>query len=141
MLPGPLGWQRPHRPPARPLPDATTQALRGLLVRRRQLVEMAAAEENRRTTVAASLRPRLDAHLAWLRDEVTALDAALAETIAASPAWQAKEALLRSIPGIGPVVARTLLAQLPELGTLTCREGVAAVGCARSRIRGWADSH
>ena len=118
------------QPPARPLPDATTQELRGILARRRQLVEMAAAEENRRPTVAASLRPRLEAHLAWLRDEVTTLDATLAATIAASPAWQAKEALLRSMPGIGPVVARTLLAQLPELGTLTCREAAALAGVA-----------
>jgi transposase len=118
------------RPPARPLPDAITQELRGILTRRRQLVEMRASEENRRATVPARLRPRLEAHLAWLSEEVTALDAALAETIAVSPAWQAKETLLRSIPGIGPVVARTLLAQLPELGTLTCREAAALAGVA-----------
>jgi len=118
------------QPPARPLPDATTQDLRGILARRRQVVEMRVAEENRRATVPASLRPRLEAHLAWLGEEVTTLDAALAATIASSPAWQAKEALLRSIPGIGPVVARTLLAQLPELGTLTCREVAALAGVA-----------
>jgi transposase len=118
------------QPPPRPLPDATTQELRGILARRRQVVEMRVAEENRRATVAASLRPRLEAHLAWLGKELTALDQALADTIASSPAWQAKEALLRSIPGIGPVVARTLLAQLPELGTLTCREVAALAGVA-----------
>jgi transposase len=118
------------QPPPRPLPDATTQELRGILARRRQVVEMGVAEENRRATVPASLRPRLEAHLAWLREEEVALDAALAATIASSPAWQAKETLLRSIPGIGPVVARTLLAQLPELGTLTCREAAALAGVA-----------
>lgn len=118
------------QPPARPLPDATTRELRAILARRRQLVEMHVAEENRRATVAASLRPRLEAHLAWLGEELSALDAALAATIARSPAWQAKETLLRTIPGIGPVVARTLLAQLPELGTLTCREAAALAGVA-----------
>jgi transposase len=118
------------QPPPRPVPDATTQELRAILVRRRQMVEMRVSEENRRATVAASLRPRLEAHLAWLSEEVSALDAALAATVASSPAWQAKETLLRSIPGIGPVVARTLLAQLPELGTLTCREAAALAGVA-----------
>jgi transposase len=124
-------------PPPRPVPDATTQELRAILVRRRQVVEMRTAEENRCATVAASLRPRLEAHLAWLSEEVAALDAALADTVASSPAWQAKEDLLRSIPGIGPVVARTLLAQLPELGTLTCREAAALAGVApRNRDSG-----
>jgi transposase len=115
---------------ARPLPDATTQDLRGILARRRQLVEIHAGEANRRPTIAASLRPRLEEHLAWLDAQIAELDAALAQTIQASPAWRAKETLLRTIPGIGPVVARTLLAELPELGTLTRQEAAALVGVA-----------
>jgi transposase len=118
------------QPPARPLPDATTQELRAILARRRQLVEMHAAEENRRPTLPASLLPDLEAHLAELDGHLAALDAALERVIAASPAWQAKEALLCSIPGIGPVVARTLLAYVPELGTLTRQEAAALVGVA-----------
>ncbi len=118
------------QPPARALPDATAQERRGMVARRRQLVEMPTAEVNRRPTTVASLRPELEAHLASLEAQLAALDAALAQTIQASPVWQAKEALLRSIPGIGPVVARTLLAELPELGTLTRQEAAALVGVA-----------
>ena len=118
------------QPPARPLPDATTQELRALLAWRRQLREMHTAELNRRPTMAPALRPELETHLGYLATHLAALDAALEQTIRASPAWQAKEALLCSIPGIGPVVARTLLAQVPELGTLTRQEAAALVGVA-----------
>lgn len=118
------------RPPARALPDETTQELRGMLARRRQLVEMHTAEENRRPTVAPALRPQLDEHLAWLRTHIGALDDQLARVVQSRPVWQAKETLLRSIPGIGPVVARTLLAQVPELGALTRQEAAALAGVA-----------
>jgi transposase len=118
------------QPPVRPLPDAMTQELRGMMARRRQLLEMHTAEQNRRPTVLPALRAEVDEHLAWLQTRIDGLDAELARLIAASPAWHAKEALLRSIPGIGPVVARTLLAQLPELGTLSCREAAALAGVA-----------
>jgi transposase len=118
------------RPPARPLPDATAQELRGLLARRRQLVEMHTAEVNRRPTTIPSLQPPPEAHLAWLEEQLAALDAALEQTIQASPVWRAKETLLCSIPGIGPVVARTLLAELPELGTLSRQEVAALAGVA-----------
>ena len=121
--------ERMH-PSARTLPDETTQELRGILARRRQLVELHTAEVNRRPTTVASLAPELEAHLAYLETQLAALDAALAQTIQASPVWQAKEALLRSIPGIGPVVARTLLAELPERGALSRQEAAALVGVA-----------
>jgi transposase len=118
------------QPPPRPMPDALTQELRGLLARRRQLLEMHTAEENRRPTVLPALRAELDEHLAWLQARVAALDAELERRIAASPVWQAKATLLRSIPGIGPVVARTLLAELPELGTLDRQQAAALAGVA-----------
>ena len=118
------------QPPPRPVPDAITEELRGLLARRRQLVEMHTAEENRRATVPARLRPQLAAHLALLAEQVSELDAALAQTIADSPVWRVKETLLCTIPGIGAVVARTLLAQMPELGTLSRQEAAALAGVA-----------
>jgi transposase len=118
------------RPSPRALPDATAQELRGILARRRQIVEMHTAEANRRPTTPASLRPHLEAHLAYLEDHLAALDAALAQTIQASPVWRAKEHLLCSIPGIGPVVARTLLAELPARGALSRQEAAALVGVA-----------
>jgi transposase len=118
------------QPPARPQPDALTQEVRGILARRRQLVEMHTAEENRRPSVISSLQGEVDEHLAWLQARIAGLDAELERLIAASPAWQATQTLVRSMPGVGPVVARTLLAQLPELGTLTRQEAAALVGVA-----------
>ena len=119
------------RPPARPLPDAATQELRGILARRRQVVEMHTAEVNRRPTTAPSLLPRLEAHLGVPGSGTRrARCGRWNAPFSASPVWQAKEALLCSIPGIGPVVARTLLAELPELGTLTRQEAAALVGVA-----------
>jgi transposase len=117
------------QPPVRPLPDAVAQELAALMARR-QLLEMRVAEQNRRPSLAPRLRPALDAHLDWLNDQITALDDDLDQTLRDSPLWREKEALLRSIPGIGPVVARTLLAELPELGTLERGEAAALAGVA-----------
>jgi transposase len=118
------------QPPVRPLPDATSQDLAALLTRRRQLLEMRTAEKNRRPRLAPRLRPRLDAHVVWLSQQIAELDRELDQTLRDSPLWREKEDLLRSIPGIGPVVARTLLATLPELGTLTPEQAAALAGVA-----------
>ena len=118
------------QPPARPLPDATTQELASLLARRRQLIEMRSAERNRRPALPPRLQPGLDEHLALLERQIAALDDELDQTLRDSPVWREKEALLRSIPGIGPVVARTLLGELPELGTLSRQEAAALAGVA-----------
>jgi transposase len=115
------------------------QELRGLVARRRRRVEMHTAEENRCPTTVPSLRPQLEAHLASLEIPRAARDRALERTLQESPIWRAKEALLRAIPGVGPVVARTLLAELPELGTLTRQEAVALARVApRNRDSGHA---
>lgn len=118
------------QPPVRPLPDETAQDLAALLARRRQLIEMRTAEQNRRPGLAPRLRPALDAHLVWLSQQLAELDRELDRTLRASPVWREKEALLRSIPGVGPVVARTLLGELPELGTCDRREVAALAGVA-----------
>lgn len=118
------------QPPARPLPEETTRELASLLARRRQLLEMRTAERNRRPTLAARLRPALDAHVSWLGQQIAELDGDVDRTLRASPVWRDKETLLRSIPGIGPVVARTLLGELPELGTLSRQEVAALAGVA-----------
>jgi transposase len=118
------------QPPARPLPEATTHELAALLARRRQLLEMRTAEANRRPTLTARLRPALDAHVTWLSQQIADLDREVERTLRASPVWREKEDLLRSIPGIGPVVARTLLAELPELGTLDRQQVAALAGVA-----------
>jgi transposase len=118
------------QPPARPLPEATAQELASLLARRRQFLEMRTAEGNRRPGLAPRFLPALEEHLAWLTAQIATLDDELDQTLRHSPLWQEKEALLRSIPGIGPVVARTLLGELPELGTLDRREAAALAGVA-----------
>ena len=118
------------RPALRPLPDAATQALSALLARRRQLIEMLTAEKNRLGSALPPVRPGIRAHISWLERRLAALDADLAQAIRESPVWREKDDLLQSVPGVGPVLATTLLASLPELGTLTRQQIAALVGVA-----------
>jgi transposase len=118
------------RPTPRPLPDAEARALAAVWARRRQLVEMLTAEKNRLLTAPGPIRKSLRAHIAWLERELAHTDTDLAEAIQRSPVWREKEQLLRSVPGVGPVLTSTLLAHLPELGTLTHKQIAALVGVA-----------
>src|SRR4051812_17233461 len=118
------------RPPVRPLPDKTTRHLGALVARRRQLLEMLVAERNRRQAAEPALHERIDAHLRWLGEALDGIERDLDEAVRGSPVWRAREELLRSVPGVGPVSARTLLAELPELGSLTRRQAAALVGVA-----------
>ncbi|MFQ5695045.1 MAG: IS110 family transposase [Terriglobia bacterium] len=119
------------RPPVRPLPDAATQALSALVTRRRQLVTMLTAEQNRRTRVPAGpIREDIDAHLHWLQQRLKSVEQTLRTTLRQSPVWRTKDNLLQSVPGVGSVLATTLLAELPELGTLDRRQIAALVGVA-----------
>lgn len=118
-------------PPVRPLKSAETQHLEALLARRRQIVEMLVAEKNR----LANNRDRavvkdLQAHIAWLERRLQASDDELHRVLKNSPAWSQRDQLLRSVPGVGPVLSLTLLAQLPELGQLNRREIAKLVGVA-----------
>lgn len=117
-------------PPVRPLTPPETQALAALTQRRRQVLDMLHAEQHRRPQADTVVRPRVDAHIAWLEAELADTDATLAATIAASPMWRAREEQLRQVPGVGSVLSRTLLAELPELGQLSGREIAALVGVA-----------
>jgi transposase len=118
------------RPAPRPLPDAQTEELRALLARRRQLIAMRTAEQNRLENAPRRLRADIEAHIAWLNQRVAALDDDLDTTLRASPVWRERETLYRSVPGIGPVCARTLVLDLPELGTLSRQRIAALVGVA-----------
>lgn len=119
------------RPEVRPLPDAAARELADLLARRRQLIAMRTAEKDRLgTAAAAAVRADLEAHIAYLSRQVGEMDRRLAEAVRDSPAWRERDELLRGIPGIGPVASRTLLAELPELGTLGRRKIAALVGLA-----------
>jgi transposase len=118
------------RPMPRPLPDTQADELRALLARRRQLVTMRTAEQNRLGSAPPRLQPDMQAHITWLNTRLTTLDDDLDTTLRASPVWREREELLRSVPGIGPVCARTLLLDLPELGTLNRQRLAALVGVA-----------
>jgi transposase len=119
------------RPTPYPLPDAQTQELTALLTRRHQVVEMLTAEKNRRrATRSEAVRQRVQDHIHWLEQELADLDDDLERTLRESPLWREKDNLLRSVPGIGRVVSITLLADLPELGTLSRHQIAALVGVA-----------
>jgi transposase len=118
------------RPPVTRLPDEQEQHLIALVTRRRQLIEMLVAEENRLNTVRLSLRENLEEHITWLRQALKELDQEIQEFIQQSPVWKSKADLLLSVPGVGPVTACTLLAELPELGTLDRKRIAALVGVA-----------
>ncbi len=118
------------RPAPRALPDEQAQQLGALLARRRQLVEMLAAEKNRLHSAGSRVRPRLKAHIEWLEQELADLDGELDQAVKDSPVWREKEDLLRSFKGVGPVLARTLLFELPELGCLGHKQIAKLVGVA-----------
>jgi transposase len=118
------------KPEARPLPDDAAVEFSALIARRRQLIEMRVAEENRLRLVPKSVRKNIEKHVRFLRKEIADVEKDIDDQVKNSPIWRAKENLLRSIPGIGDVVARTLLAELPELGTLSRHEIAALVGLA-----------
>lgn len=118
------------RPEPRPLPDEQTQTLGAILARRRQLVEMLTAEKNRLGSARPPVRKSLRTHIAWLERELAHTDSDLAHAIRESPVWREKDELLRSTPGVGPVLTTTLLADLPELGALTSKQITALVGVA-----------
>ena len=119
------------RPEVRPIADEASERLSALLGRRRQVLEMIVAEKNRlASTREKQVRQRITYHLHFLKQELAELDDDLEGEIRASPAWREKEDLLRSVPGVGPVVARTLMAELPELGQLDRKRIAALVGVA-----------
>ena len=118
------------RPTPRPLPGAQADELRALLARRRQLVAMRTAEQNRLGNAPPRLQTDIQAHITGLNTRLTALDDNLDTTLRASPVWREREELLRSVPGMGPVCTRTLRLDLPELGTLSRQRLAALVGVA-----------
>ena len=126
------------RPEARALPDEATRELQALLGRRRQLVEIRVAEQNRlRQGPTAAVRKNLEAHIAYLKGEIDQLDNSVIGMIAADPTWRTRDEVLRSIPGIGPQTSAMLLGSLPELGMLKGKQVAALAGLApRARDSG-----
>jgi transposase len=125
------GFAAAVRPAPQVVPDAQARLLGELVTRRRQLVDMLVAEQNRRRLMEQPpLKRRLDAHIRWLERAVHDVDDEIGTTVRSSPLWRATENLLRSVPGVGPVTAYTFIADLPELGHLDRRKIAALVGVA-----------
>jgi transposase len=118
------------RPQVRPLPDAATQALADLVTRRRQIIQMIVAEGQRDKRATPRARKSIQRLLKALRAELADLDTEISETVRGSPLWREQEDLLSSVPGVGPITARTMLAELPELGSLDRRKIAALAGLA-----------
>jgi transposase len=129
------------RPAVHPLPSAQAQELSATLARRTQLLEMLTAERHRLGSALPPVRARIQRHLDWLTQEIAAIDADLASLVHAQPSWEGKDTVLRSVPGVGPILTLTLLADLPELGALDRRQiaslvGVAPLNCDSGQRRG-----
>lgn len=123
-------YGKTFEPQARPLKDELTQELSALMARRRQLTKMLVAEKNRLTTAHHSVRASIEQTILWLKKMLDDLDRDLDQRIKASPVWREKEEILRSVKGVGPTLARTILSCLPELGQLSRRQAASLVGVA-----------
>jgi transposase len=119
------------RPELRALPDEATRLLADLVARRRQIIEMIGAESQREKRIAVPrLRKSIRRVIGMLEKELSELDAEIDGSVRGSPAWREKEDLLASVPGVGPIISRTLIADLPELGTLSRKQIAALAGLA-----------
>ena len=118
------------QPEPRPLADSQTRELKDILARRCQLNEMITAEKNRLDRARRPVSDHIKAHIAWLEQELDEMDSNLRRFVQESPIWREKDNLLQSIPGVGPVLSTTLLAELPELGMLNRKQIAALVGVA-----------
>jgi transposase len=120
-----------NQPACRPLPDEQTRSLQEIIVRRRQMLDMLSAEHNRLSLVEnPRVRREIRSHITWLEKRIQNVDDDLDQAIKNSPAWQPKSELLRSARGVGRIMVSTLIAQLPELGSLTNKKIAALVGVA-----------
>jgi transposase len=125
------------KPEIRPLKDEESQTLTALVARRRQLVDMLSAEKNRLSSAPRTTRKSIVLHIAWLEKQVSSVDDDISTYIQSSPVWKAKEEILTSVKGIGDVTASTILAALPELGSIPRQKVAALVGvCPYNRDSG-----
>jgi transposase len=118
------------QPAVRALPDDLTHALQGWLARRRQLREMLTAERQRLSRAPLAVRGQIKGHITWLRQQLRDVDREVRTLIQRSPVWREKDDLLRTVPGVGPVLATTLVGDVPELGRLPGKQIAALIGVA-----------
>lgn len=118
------------QPTPHPIPGIEAQELGAITARRRQIVNMITAEKNRLSTASKTVKPRIRAHINWLEKELNDVNRNLRQKVQDSPIWQEKDKLMQSVPGVGPNLSITILAELPELGTLNRKQIAALVGVA-----------
>jgi transposase len=118
------------RPPVRSLPDEQARALDAVVGRRRQIIDMIIAEKNRLGFALPAVQKGIKKHIRWLERQLAEVDSELDRLLRSSPVWKAKSDLLRDVPGVGPNLARTLIAELPELGSLSHKQIASLVGVA-----------
>jgi len=118
------------RPEPRGVPEKEVRELDALITRRSQLVEMVTAEKNRMGVAPRAMKPSIQEHVRWMERQVKEIESELDQVIEASPVWRAREELLTSMPGVGDILAHTLIAKLPELGYVSAKRSAALVGIA-----------
>ncbi len=118
------------RPAPRPVPEATARQLQELLARHRQLTKMLVEEKNRRQQATPLVRPAIAAHIAWLEEQRAAVDRLMDSVVAGDPDWQARVAVLDSVPGVGPLTATIVAVGMPELGACSGKAAAALLGTA-----------
>jgi transposase len=123
-------YGRDLHPEPRPIPDEESLELQGILARRRQLIQMITAEKNRLDRAHKTTRRDIREHIAWLTERLKLVDHEPNERVKLSPPWRQRDAFLQSVPGVGPIVSRTLIIDLPELGTIDKRSISKLVGVA-----------
>jgi transposase len=121
---------RDIHPEPRPLTDKQTKEIKAMLVRRQQVIAMITTENNRLWSADVHIVQAIQKHIAWLKQQLKDLDQDLENQIKSSPIWREKDDLLKSVPGIGPVVSLTLMSALPELGALNRKQIAALAGVA-----------
>ena len=129
------------RPEVRQISDESSRQLEDLVARRRQISDMITAEKNRRRGKTNSVKTSIDEHIEWLKEQLKEIESQIKSAIAANTDWQQKMDLLTSVPGIGEVVAVTLISSLPELGTISHKSisylvGVAPLNKDSGKFRG-----
>lgn len=118
------------RPNPRPVPSQAVNDLNAVTVRRRQLIDMLTAEESRLRTAPVAVRGAIEAHISWLKQGISDLEAEIKDAIHSDPKWREQDRILQSSKGVGPVLSTTLIAGLPELGSLNRKQLAALVGVA-----------
>jgi len=118
------------RPEPRAIKDLSSQELSAIIARRRQLVDMLTAEKNRLSSASSCIRSNIQQHIDWLKSQIDDVEKNMVSLLHDNKVWRDKDDLLRSVPGVGPILSRTLIADLPELGTIKIRSLAALTGVA-----------